>query len=725
MEAKKGMNIPINLQTNKPTRKSGRDKTLALHRHRIIGIFAHVDAGKTTTSEAILFYTGKTHNLGRVDEGNTVLDWMQSERERGITITSAATSCEWNAHRISLIDTPGHIDFTAEVVRSIRVIDSAIILLCGVGGIEPQTESVWMQAEQERLPRVIFVNKLDRVGADFFRVVEEVHERFSTKAIATQVPIGKEEGFHGVVDLLTLEALIWQPGEIKPEKTDIPEELKAEIEEKRALLIEAICETDDELLEHYLSGNYPEIDRLKQAFREAVLSNKLIPILCGATLNRIGVEPLLNTVVDYLPSPADEYTHAGFDPEDHDMVTEIHATNDDPLAAYVFKIVTDPHVGSLTWVRVFSGAFHVGGTLINPRTGDKERVSRIYRIHANKRESVDKMVTGDVVALVGLKNPLTGDTLCQEDRLVVMGDMEFPDPVISIALSLPQAEDSTKLHQAVAKLCSEDPTLTNSFDHETEELILNGLGELHLEVTVERLKNEFNIEPIVSPPLVSYGETIVESREENYTYKKQSGGHGHFAQVIFKMEPLPRGEGFIFENRAPAQEIPGEFIPHVEQGFKDTMEKGVFAGFPMSDIKVTLTGGKHHKVDSAPVDFRLAASMALRHAIKKTPATLLEPIMKINISVDEQYLGAVIGDLGKRRGNTKSMDLRGNRYYVVGEVPLAEVCGYATVLRGLTQGRSSFTLEINHYDIVPESIASEVIKDREEKGKVNQRISNG
>ncbi len=704
-----------------------KKKEAPIEKVRIIGIFAHVDAGKTTTSEAILYYTGRIHRTGSVDEGSTQLDWMEQERARGITITAAATACHWRGHRINLIDTPGHIDFTAEVVRSIRVIDGAVILLCGVGGVEPQTEAVWRHSDRENLPRIIFVNKLDRLGADFERVLDEVHERLTPHAVPLQLPIGREGEFTGVVDLISQRALIWRDkasplvggteGGVKP----IPPAMQARVAAARASLLDAICETDDALLEQRLAGLEPDAEMLGAALRRATVAGKLVPVLCGASRKRIGVQPLLDAIVAYLPAPVDMPPILGTVPGSTEEIVERPDDPAAPLCAAAFKIVTDPHVGHLTWVRVFSGHLKVGETVYNPRAGVEERVGRIYRMHANRREQVDHMAASDVVALVGVKSAITGDTLCDPAHPIELETFKFPEPVIAVALTAASNDEQEKLRQAVSHLCAEDPTLVSRFDPETGEETLAGMGELHLEIAVDRLRTEFGLVPRVSPPQVSYRETIRQTVEATGGYKKQTGGHGHFAEVRLHVEPLERGEGVVFESVAPPSEFPGDFVRPTELGVRQALEKGIIAGYPVTDVRVTLLGGKFHEVDSASMDFQIAGSMAVRQAVRRAHPALLEPIMHTNINVGEEHLGAIVADIGRRRGSVSAMHVRGSVRNVDSEVPLAEARGYATDLRSLTQGRGTFTLEFRRYDFVPDSIAEQIIKQCREEGKVPKR----
>jgi elongation factor G len=597
-----------------------KKKEAPLEKVRIIGIFAHVDAGKTTTTESILYYTGRIHRAGNIDDGDTQMDFLQQERERGITIMSAATACHWRDHRINLIDTPGHIDFTAEVVRSIRVIDGAVMILCGVGGVEPQTEAVWLHANREKLARLIFVNKLDRIGSDFYRVMDEIHERLTPNAMPLQLPIGSESDFVGIVDLLTEQAWAWHNGDDEPISVPTPEDMVTKVAEARERLLDAISETDDELLEQRLEGVDIDLATLRAALRKAVIAGDIVPVLCGTSRNRIAVQPLLDAIVDYLPAPVDIPPVLGHNPADAEEIIERPDDFDVPFCASVFKIVTDPHVGHLTWVRVFSGQMQAGDLAYNPRADTSERVGRIYRMHASRREQVDGMAASDVVALVGVKSAVTGDTLCDPEHPIVLEGMHFPKPVIAVALTPASTKDREKLHQAVTRLCDEDPTLIQHFDAETGELTLAGMGELHLDVSVDRLRTEFGIVPQVSAPQVSYRETVSRRAEVTTTYKKQSGGHGHYAEIILGVEPLEDDEeadeqGIAFVHAAPPAELPRDFWRPVELGVRRALEQGVIAGYPVTGIKVTLLGGRYHEVDSAAMDFEIAGGMGARQIV--------------------------------------------------------------------------------------------------------------
>ena len=704
-----------------------KKKEAPIEKVRIIGIFAHVDAGKTTTTESILYFTGRIHRAGNIDDGDTQMDFMEQERQRGITIMSAATACKWNGHRINIIDTPGHIDFTAEVVRSIRVIDGAIIILCGVGGVEPQTEAVWLHANNQRLPRLIFINKLDRVGADFNRVLAEAHERLTPNAVPLQLPIGIEDSYRGMVDLFTEQGYLWTAGEDDPEVVPIPSDMVDLVKSARDHMIDSICDTDDELLMKRLEGEEIPVENLKTALRNAVIKGEIVPVLCGASRERIGVQPLIDSIVDYLPAPVDLDPITGHNPVDIEEIIERPDDFNAPFCASAFKIVNDPHVGHLTWVRVFSGQLNAGDMVYNPRTDESERVGRIYRMHADRREQVSWMAASDVVALVGVKQTLTGDTLCDPSNPIVLETFKFPEPVIAVALSAKTTIEREKLYNAVRRLCKEDPTLIQNMDAETGELTIAGMGELHLEVTVDRLRSEFGIIPNVSSPQVSYRETVQKSSDVTTTYKKQSGGHGHYAETVMQIESYnvkdddTAVDGVIFESKAPPADLPREFWRPIELGLRRALKQGVIAGFPVENVKVTLVGGRFHEVDSATMDFEIAGGMAARQLVRRAQPTLLEPVMRIDINVPESYVGNITADLGKRRGVMQEIRVRGHLRNLDGEVPLAEARGYATDLRSMTQGRGTFTLDFKRYDIVPEYIVEEVTKARKAAGKIPER----
>jgi elongation factor G len=676
---------------------------------RVFGIFAHIDAGKTTTSEAILFDTGRIHRLGSVDDGSTALDWMEQERARGITITAAATTCEWKGHTLQLIDTPGHVDFSAEVVRSIRVIDGAVIVLCGVGGVETQTESVWHHAENEGLPRLLFVNKLDRLGADFGKVLEDVRQRLTKRAVTLHLPIGSEDSFCGLVDLLAWRSLRWTSGALDPVEAPIPAELHEPAAAARTLLLDAICDTDDALLERRMNGEEPSVEDYQSALRRAVITGQLIPVLCGSAKNHIGIQPLLDAITTYLPDPLTR-------PQ-----TEHAPRTTSSFCATAFKIVGDSHVGHLTWVRVFSGELKTGEWVYNPRAQAKERVDRICRIHANRRELVNTMQAGDVMALVGVKSAVTGDTLCDPEHPIELEPFTFPEPVITVALTPATPEEREKLRNVMRRLCGEDPTLQSGYDAETEEETLSGLGELHLEIMVDRMRSEFGIVAKSSPPQVAYRETVRQKATATGDYRKQSGGHGHFGVVRVRVEPLPRGTGVELENKASPVEVPDSFVRSAQGGIREALARGVLAGYPVTDVRVTIVGGRYHEVDSGPMDFHIAGSMAVRQALTLARPALLEPVMRADIVVNEEYLGTVMGDFSRRRGDIQDIGQRGGRRVVHGEVALAEVRGYITDLRDMTSGRGDFALEFVRYDIVPEELAEGIIEERKARGKLAKR----
>ncbi len=686
---------------------------------RVFGIFAHIDAGKTTTSEAILYDTGRIHRLGSVDEGSAALDWMEQERARGITITAAATTCEWQGCHLNLIDTPGHIDFTAEVVRSIRVIDGAVIVLCGVGGVETQTETVWRHAERESLPRILFVNKLDRAGADFEQVLGEIRQKLTRRAAALQLPIGSEVSFRGVVDLLRGRALLWPEGSIEPRESPIPPEAQSQSAQARSALLDSICETDESLLRRRLDGDEPSLADYQSALRRAVISGKLVPVLCGSAKDHLGIQPLLDAIVAYLPAPSDRLAVLG-----GVAGGEIAERLPDPAAPFcaaAFKIVSDPHVGHLTWVRAFSGSLKTSQWVYNPRTDAKERIDRIYRIHANRRELVNQMQAGDVMALVGVKTAATGDTLCDPDNPIELEPFTFPEPVITVALSPATPDEREKLRQAINRLCAEDPTLLAGYDSETEEETLSGMGELHLEITVDRMRTEFGIAAKSSPPQVAYRETVRQKAVATGDYRKQSGGHGHFAVVRVRVQPLERGQGVEIENKASPVEVPESFARHAQGGIREALAKGALACYPVTDVRVTITGGRYHEVDSGPMDFHIAGSMAVRQALKLARPALLEPVMAADIRVGDPYIGTVMADFTRRRGDIRDLQVRGGSRQLLGEAPLAEVRGYVTDLRDMTSGRGDFTLEFRRYEIVPEKLAEAIIAERQSRGKVARR----
>jgi len=689
---------------------------------RDIGIIAHIDAGKTTVSERILFYTGVSHKIGEVHEGQAIMDWMEQERERGITITAAATTCFWIPtyhkgdkkfeHRINLIDTPGHIDFTVEVKRSLRVLDGAVVVFDGVAGVEPQSETNWHYADEYGVPRICFINKLDRLGANFERDVESIKERLTQNVAVLQLPIGIEDSFSGVVDLLTRTAYRFEGdyGE-RVIAYEIPSEMKELVEKKRQELIEKIAETDDELLHDYLEGKEIPLENLKKALRAATLKVKLVPVLCGSALKNKGIQLLLDAVIDYLPSPLDLPPVKGFNPYNHQEEERLPA-DDQPLAALAFKVASDPFVGTLTFFRVYSGVMRRGTYILNVNKNFQERVGRIVRMHANHREEAEEIYAGDLGALVGMKNTGTGDTLTDLEHPIILEKITFPEPVISIRIEPKTKVDQEKMGAALRRLADEDPTFRVGGDPETGETIISGMGELHLEIIVDRLKREFNVEANVGRPQVAYKETIKLTAEAEGKYIRQTGGRGQYGHVWLKVEPLERGKGFEFVDAIKGGIIPQEFIPAVEKGVREALEKGVLAGYPIVDVKVTLYDGSFHEVDSSEIAFKIAAAIALQESVKQAKPVLLEPMMKLQVITPPDFLGDVTGDLSSKRGKIKAMGERGTVRVIDAEVPLAEMFGYATTLRSMTQGRGSFTMEFSHYEEVPVNIAQQIIEGR-------------
>ncbi|MCX7810939.1 MAG: elongation factor G [Leptospiraceae bacterium] len=692
-------------------------REIPLDRYRNIGIMAHIDAGKTTTTERILYYTGKTYKIGEVHEGTTEMDWMEQEKERGITITSAATTTFWNGmekqfkpHRINIIDTPGHVDFTVEVERSLRVLDGAIAVYDGVAGVEPQTETVWRQADKYNVPRICFINKLDRMGADFFFCVNSIKERLGANAVPIQLPIGSEADFKGIVDLINNRAIIWTGDELgaKFEFQPIPDDLKDLAEEYRSKLVESAVECDDQLLEKYLNDGEISVEELKRAIRKGTLEKKLFPVLCGAAFKNKGVQPLLDAVVDFLPSPIDIAHVRGIDPNTGEEI-ERKTDDNEPFSALAFKIMSDPYVGKLTFFRVYSGTLKKGSYIYNSTKGKKERIGRLLLMHANQREEIDEVNAGDIAAAVGLKDTTTGDTLCDENKPIVLESMTFPEPVIDLAIEPLTRADQDKLGTALMKLAEEDPTFRVKTDHETGQTIISGMGELHLEIIVDRLKREFKVEANVGKPQVAYRETITGSAEVEGKYIKQTGGRGQYGHVWIRVKPNEPGKGYQFINSIVGGVIPKEYIPAVDKGIQEAMQTGVLAGYPVVDISVELFDGSYHEVDSSEMAFKIAASMAFKDACKKANPVLLEPIMDVEVVTPEDYMGDVVGDLNRRRGRILSMDQRGNARVIKAEVPLAEMFGYATDLRSFTQGRASYTMKFKHYEQVPANIANEII----------------
>jgi elongation factor G len=687
-----------------------------LSRVRNIGIMAHIDAGKTTTTERILFYTGINYKIGEVHEGAATMDWMEQEQERGITITSAATTCAWKDHTINIIDTPGHVDFTVEVERSLRVLDGAIAVFDGVAGVEPQSETVWRQADRYRVPRLCFVNKLDRTGAEFHRCVEMIENRLGATPLVLQIPIGTESDFIGVVDLVRMKALTWRGETAKGEDyavEDIPATHTEAAQEWRDRLLETVAEADDEIMELYLEGEEPEEEQLKAAIRRATIADKLTPVLCGTAFKNKGVQPLLDAVIAYLPSPIDVPAIEGHAVKDEQEVIERKPNEEEPFSALAFKIMADPHLGKLTYLRIYSGRLEAGTQVLNPTKGKKERIGKIYRMHANKREEIATVGAGQIVAVMGLKDTTTGETLCNAENPVVLESMTFPAPVIHVAIEPRSKADQEKLGHAIQRLAEEDPTFQVRTDEETGQTIIAGMGELHLEVLVDRMKREFRVEANVGKPQVAYRETIKRSLEKvDYTHKKQTGGSGQFAKVIINLEPTGGGDGgYEFVNAVTGGRIPREYIPAVDEGVQEAMEFGVLAGYPMVDIKCTLTDGAYHEVDSSEMAFKMAGRMVFREAARRADPVLLEPMFAVDVTTPEDYMGDVIGDLNSRRGHVQAMEEgHGGTRVIKALVPLSEMFGYVGDLRSKTQGRAMYSMQFDSYAEVPKNVADEIVK---------------
>ncbi len=682
-----------------------------LEKYRNIGIIAHIDAGKTTTTERIMFYTGKTHRIGSVDEGTTVTDWMVQERERGITIVSAAVSAEWKGYQFNLIDTPGHIDFTAEVQRSLRVLDGGVVVFDAVQGVEPQSETVWRQADRYGVPRICFVNKMDRVGASYERTIETIKERLGANPIPMQLPIGFEATFRGIVDLLEEKAIVWGDDLGKePKIVDVPEELKAQVQEARAYMVERIAELDDDLTFKYLEGQDITVEELKAALRKGVIANQAAPVFCGSSLKNKGVQVLLDAVVDYLPSPADVPPVIGTD-IDREEPIELPSEDGAPLSALVFKIVTDPYVGRLAYFRVYSGVLSQGQMVTNTSKGRRERIGRLIRMHADRREDITEVRAGDIGAVLGLKETFTGDTLC-DTKKIILESISFPEPVISIAIEPKSSGDQEKMGEALRKLSEEDPTFRVRSDENTGQTIISGMGELHLDILVDRMLREFRVQANIGKPRVAYRESITRAVPKvDFKYAKQSGGHGQYGHVVISLEPGDRGSGIIFENKIVGGAIPKEFIPAVQKGVFEAADSGVLAGYPVVDMKITLFDGSFHEVDSSEMAFKMAGSMAFKEGVQRGSPVLLEPIMKVEVVVPDEYLGDVIGQLNSRRGSIQGLEVRpGNAQAVRAHVPLGEMFGYATDLRSATQGRGVSSMEFDHYAPVSQSVAQEILK---------------
>jgi len=686
-------------------------RVVPIERVRNIGIMAHIDAGKTTTTERILYYTGKVHRMGEVHEGAATMDWMEQEKERGITITSAATTCFWNDHRINIIDTPGHVDFTAEVERSLRVLDGAIALFCAVGGVEPQSETVWRQADKYRVPRIAFVNKMDRTGANFLNVVEMMKERLKANAVPIQLPVGQGEMFAGIIDLITMKARIFRDDTLgaKYDDIDIPKSYIAQAKEYRQKLLEAVSDIDDTLLEKFLEGQEITNEEIIRVLRQATLEVKIIPVLCGSSFKNKGVQNLLDKVVELLPSPLDIGEVWG-----HHLHTDDHITrqvsDDEKFTALAFKIMTDPYVGKLCFFRVYAGKLSAGSYVFNSNTGKRERIGRLLEMHANHREDLKEVYCGDIAAAVGLKYTKTGDTLCSEDDPIVLEKITFPEPVIQIAIEPKTKTDSDRLSESLSKLSDEDPTFKVSTDEETGQTLIAGMGELHLEIIVDRLKREFKVDANVGKPQVAYKETIRKKVQQEGKFIRQSGGRGQYGHVWIEIEPNEKGKGYIFENAIVGGVIPKEYIPAVSQGIQEAMKNGVLAGYPMEDIKAKLFDGSTHEVDSSEMAFKIAGSIAFKEAAKKADPVLLEPIMEVEVVTPDEYMGEVMGDLNSRRGRIEGIFQRADAQVIKALVPLAEMFGYATVLRSITQGRAIYTMQFSHYDETPQNISEQIVE---------------
>ncbi len=688
------------------------ERQYSLEKTRNIGIMAHIDAGKTTTTERILYYTGRSYKIGEVHEGTATMDWMVQEQERGITITSAATTCFWRDCRVNIIDTPGHVDFTVEVERSLRVLDGAVAILDAVSGVEPQTETVWRQADKYRVPRMVYVNKMDRVGADFYQCVDLVRERLGAHPVAVQIPIGREDQYRGLVDLIDEVGLVWTDDDdsLGKEftKIEIPADMREQVKEYREKMIEGLAEVDEHLMEKYVHGEPITPAELKAAVRKGTISMKLFPILCGASFKNKGVQPLLDAVIDYLPSPLDIPPMQGINPETKE-VEERKASDDAPFAALAFKIMNDQHVGQLVFLRVYSGTLEAGSGVYNSTKDKKERVGRLLRMHANKKEEVEAVAAGDIAAAIGLKLTTTGDTLCDPDRPIVLESMTFPEPVIAVAIEPKTRADEEKLGVSLSRLALEDPTFRVTSDEETAQTLIHGMGELHLEIIVDRLLREFKVEANVGKPQVAYRETVRKMAEAQGRYVRQTGGRGQYGDVYLEVEPNEAGKGFEFENKIVGGTIPREYIPAVEKGIREALDTGVLAGYPIVDIKVRLTDGSYHDVDSSEMAFKIAASMGFKEACRRAKPVLLEPVMDVEVVTPEEYMGAIVGDLNSRRGRIVSMEARGSSQVIRATVPLGQMFGYATEMRSMTQGRATYTMQFSRYEEVPPAIAEEIM----------------
>jgi len=684
-------------------------RTHKIEDYRNFGIMAHIDAGKTTTTERILYYTGRSHKIGEVHDGAATMDWMEQEQERGITITSAATTCFWNDKRLNIIDTPGHVDFTIEVERSLRVLDGAVALLDANAGVEPQTETVWRQGDKYGVPRMVFVNKMDKTGADFYRCIEMIKDRLGAKPLCLQLPVGAENDFAGVIDLITQKAIIWDEEGLGAQfhEEDIPADLADRAEEYRSFLIESAVELDEEAMEAYLEGEEPSEEKLRELIRKGTIANEFVPVLCGTAFKNKGVQPLLDAVVWYLPSPVEVSNIRGIDPKTEEEVTRVSG-DDQPLAMLAFKIANDPFVGTLTFCRIYSGVLEKGVSLQNTVKDKRERIGRMMQMHSNSREDITVAYAGDIVAVAGLKDTTTGDTLCDPAKPVILERMEFPDPVIEIAVEPKSKADQEKMGLALNRLAAEDPSFRVKTDEESGQTIIAGMGELHLDIIVDRMKREFKVEANIGAPQVAYRETLSKVAEVDYTHKKQTGGSGQFARVKLTLEPTEPGEGFSFESTVVGGSVPKEYIPGVQKGIESVKDSGPLAGFPMIDFKVTLTDGAYHDVDSSVMAFEIASRAAFREGAQKAGVKLLEPIMKVEVVTPEEYLGDIIGDLNSRRGQINGTEQRGIAQVVLAMVPLANMFGYVNNLRSMSQGRAQYTMQFDHYEPVPQAVSDEV-----------------
>jgi len=689
---------------------------LPLNKVRNIGIMAHIDAGKTTTTERILYYSGRIHRVGEVHDGNATMDWMEQEKERGITITSAATTTTWNAHEINIIDTPGHVDFTAEVERSLRVLDGAIALFCAVGGVQPQSETVWRQSEKYNIPKIAFVNKMDRIGADFFTVVGEIEDTLGANAVPILIPIGTEDQFVGIIDLVEMKAVYYDDPSLNLiyQETEIPEDLKQLANRYRRNLIEKISEQDEALLEMYIEGQEPTTEHIKKALRNATINLDIVPVMCGAAYKNKGIRRLLDAIVNYLPSPEDRSPVIGIAEQGNEL-PERQPSDEEPFSALVFKIMTDKHRGKLSYIRVYSGSVNAGSYVYNSTQKKRQRIGRIFQVHANKIEDRDAIYCGEIGAIIGLADTSTGDTICHEDYPILLDAIEFPTPVVSVSVKPNSRQDRDKLAISLQKLAEEDPTFLVRTDGETSETVISGMGELHLEILLDRLKREFKMETDIGVPQVAYRETIYHKVTETTKLVKQTGGHGQYAHVVMEIEPLPPGKGFEFINKIVGGAIPREYIPAVEKGIIDAMEKGPYAGFPVVNVRCTLIDGSYHEVDSSEIAFRAAASMCFKSAFQKAGPKLLEPVMLVDITTAEDYLGAITGSIATKRGKILNMDLKNGTRIVKAQVPLTEMFGYTSELRNITSGRASASMHFDHYEAVPYSIAEEIVARRQQE----------